>query len=372
MRRLPSVSAAFVTAFALSASQSAPAQVLDHLESFIGLDKNDPFERELKQRVLRWQFKAYKQFEFQRNRDEHRERNNFDRSTTRLRHATQFANGTNRAWTEAAFRAAISQFDTSPAMVAAFQATVPPLPSDQFQPTSRIFDVLQPDGTLTPAPPVLVSRNRHHPMNVARKQFDSAWRELLLGIGESSLIAHEDLQAIRHTLDEWREYASASLDDADWRARYQAEQHLYLLGQLISAIEDPDSREMIRRYHYGNSAAFPGGTVADLLDHVLDNDLAVQQGSTAQLILAELSHDMFRDLEAQIELALRRMEYYKLQNRFAGHIDSQRFAASIPTRDEVRSHSDVATSIERVKNIITSELNRTDTKNRAREKLAAF
>ena len=292
------------------------------------------------------------QFEHFRFADEVRERRTYARLSERLRLAKLFINGLNREWTRAGFRKAVGEIETSPETAELFQASIPPLDADQFVSNSRIFQVLTTDGSLKQPPPVLVGEAGDS-LETARMMTEKAWHEGLRRVGENTLTSYDEMLAMQEALELWNTLAQENLSRADWRSRHLGEDYLESVGLLMRAVEIPERREQLKNYYYRTGMGFGGGTVADLLDHVLTNRLSYRPGSHAQLILTELGHDMMRELDAQIELALKRVEYYKVQNKESG-LDPELYGAILPEREKRSGAGRVSTSAERLKQILTN------------------
>jgi hypothetical protein len=286
-----------------------------------------------------------------RNRDEQRERRKYKSLSERRRLASVFINGRNLPRTQAAFRAAVQQLETSPASAEVFQLSVPPLGADQFVATSSFSAVLRPDGSLAHAPPVLVGAGGQGPLDSARLEVERLWRETLQMVGSDALIPQEHVDALRRVVGRWQRLAADNFARADSLARLQGTKYLRSLTALVRAVEDPNRRRQLQSYYAGSGTAFEGGTVADLVHHVLAKNLSTQPGSRAHLIFAELGHDMLRDMDGQIQLADQRVEYYKLQNQ---GVESDRLASRprLPQRAEAPAPGNVSTSVERLRQIL--------------------
>lgn len=302
---------------------------------------------------MEFELKIFKRFEYLRNRDEQRERRTYERLSDRQRLATIFINGQNRPRTQAAFRAAVQQLETSPASAEVLLTSVPPLGAEQFVATSRFRRILRPDGSLTHAPPILVGHSGNSPLDAARVEMEDVWRQTLQLVGADSLISYDHIAAMQHALDRWKQLAAENFSRSDFFARRHGEEYLKSVGSLIKAVEDPIRREQLQSYYYGSGMAFDGGTVADLVHHVLSNNLSIRPGSSAQLILSELGHDMLRGLDGQVQLADQRVEYYKVQNKQSA-LDPKLYGAQLPQRRDGGSPGSVPTSVERLRQILTN------------------
>ena len=125
---------------------------------------------------------------------------------------------------------------------------------------------------------------------------------------------------------------------------------------LVAAAGDPKRREQLHRYYRGSGPGFDGGTVADLVNHVLANNLSVRTGSPAHVIFAELGHDMLRDLNGQVDLADQRVEYYKIQNSDA-ELDPNLYGAQLPQRQQTPGPGALTTSVERLRQLQAADPN---------------
>jgi hypothetical protein len=72
--------------------------------------------------------------------------------------------------------------------------------------------------------------------------------------------------------------------------------------------------EKLSQFLRVGDAGFPGGTVGELVRHILDNRLSVPYGSRPQLVLANLTHDMVRQVDGRMEVLEDSIERYKAQN----------------------------------------------------------
>jgi hypothetical protein len=171
---------------------------------------------------------------------------------------------------------------------------------------------------------------------------------------------------MQQALARWRRLATENLAQSDALARQRGEKYFKSVAGLIQAVENPARREQLRGYYYGEGTAFEGGTLADLVHHIQTNNLSLRPGSRAHLFLSELGHDLLRDLDAQIEVADQRIEYYKGQITQSSLDPAAHRArwpqqrdpfdvARIPQRSNIPSPGRVNTSVERLRQLRRDE-----------------
>jgi len=308
---------------------------------------------EVQLKRMKVELKAFQQFESLRHQNLQRERHKYAKLSDRKHSVEMFFNGHNVPSTQAAFRAAMQQSEMSPASADALQMSVPPLEGDQFVAASAFHEILQPDGSLTLAPPVLVGGKRNHELEAARIHLQRVWRRTLQMVGSDSTISYQDIAAMQHSLDHWQQLAAKNLAQSDSIARLRGQKYFMSVRSLIRTVEDPKRRGQLRSYYSGSGMAFEGGTVADLVQHLLNNNLSPRTGTRAHLILSELGHDTLRDLDAQCQLAEQRAEYFTVQNSQSG-LDPRLFGAHLAQWSEVSSPGRVPTSTERMEHNATA------------------
>jgi hypothetical protein len=76
------------------------------------------------------------------------------------------------------------------------------------------------------------------------------------------------------------------------------------------------------------SLSFRGGTVADLVQHIVDHRVSVRYGSRAQLLLSDLGTDLYRNLDQKIAGLEERIENLKSQSAGSGPGSRALLAAS--------------------------------------------
>jgi hypothetical protein len=302
---------------------------------------------EVELKTKKAELKAFQQFESLRHQNLQRERRKYARLSDRKQSVERFFNGHNVPSTQAAFRAAMQQSEISPGSADALQMSVPPLEGDQFVAASAFREILQPDGSLTHAPPVLVGGSRNRELEAARVELGRVWYQMLQMAGSDSTISYQDIAAMQQSLDHWQQLAAKNLARSDSLGRLRGQKYFTSVRSLIRTVEDPNRRGQLRGYYSGSGLAFEGGTVADLVQHLVNNNLSPRTGSRAHLILSEFGHDTLRDLDAQCQLAEQRAEYFTVQNS-QSRLDPAIFGAHLAQWSEVSSPGRVPTSTERM------------------------
>lgn len=272
------------------------------------------YQTRLETKWLERESNAFGRLDFGLKRDEYRARQKKTRLEGQRHQLLNFVNGLSRPWTQAHFRRSIHQLEQTPGIAQLLQCRLPALDANEFEPNGIAFQVLQADGRLTRPPVVLLAGADGGRISRCAQAFGNAWLTAAQHLAATGFVRHEQLRRLHEALEKWRRDAEADLASASWSQRYLAKKYLMACQRLLVMADDPKCRPSLETYLSEGGFGFPGGTVAELVEHVLAHHLSLLYGGRAQLTLGELAHDMLRDLDDQIAVLEDRIEHYKAQN----------------------------------------------------------
>src|SRR4029077_15629947 len=125
-------------------------------------------------------------------------------------------------------------------------------------------------------------------------------------------VKQERRQALQTALAQWRQAAEQSGSSTS-RGGSRAREFLGALDTLIAMLEHGDRRAKLQSFLKNNGFQFPGGTVKDLTQYIVDNNLSLRYGSDAQMALCEFGRDIMRALENRIASSDGKIEHLKAQ-----------------------------------------------------------
>ena len=194
-------------------------------------------------------------------------------------------------------------------MASCLTSTVPPLEAEQFLTTSVIFEMIRSDGKLAPLPAALTDKSAQSPLEQAKRLFGAAWIDVLNRVMAGEMVSRNDIHRLQEALVNWKTDAAKVLADDTLMARIHAKRYFdekRPCRWLSTSCRIPKRCEQLRQFLASGGAAFAGGTLGELAEHVLANRLAVRPGSPAQDYLARLV-GLSEGLNAQIAACDRRM-----------------------------------------------------------------
>jgi hypothetical protein len=235
-----------------------------------------------------------------RQREEAKLRADVDSLVRESKHLVSFFNGLISPQTLQAFQRAIAKFAMPKQVGQYLAASVPTLPTEEFTSDRQMFAVLDPDGSLKPAPPAVGRNAQEHSVEQARRQFVQSWDELLMSARYANRISPAQLANLEALLEAWEKAVhEESGEDGQMPRSQRSSSRLYFadLDRLVRAFESSDNTLSLftelaaRRGYY-----FAGGTCGELLEHMEKYALSVRPGSQAQQVLGELGDELGEQL----------------------------------------------------------------------------
>jgi hypothetical protein len=186
----------------------------------------------------------------------------------------------------------------------ALSSDVPPISHEEFVPTTQFARIIEPSGELQP-PPLLFEGAP----GVNASKVQTAWLPLVEHLRATGRVSAQEVESFRGAVAEFREHSGKAIRRNDSAAaRVQAKKYIVSLGSLSEALHRPRQRTQIQQYVEQGGYAFAGGSMLELIQHMLRNRVSPSNGSTAQLALAEVARPISRVLEQEIALHAERYD----------------------------------------------------------------
>jgi hypothetical protein len=201
------------------------------------------------------------------------------------------------------FWALVSVFGDRAEVYDALASEVPPISHEAFVPTSFYIQIMQPNGSLQDPPHLLESCE-----DLDASKLQSAWTTLARSLRSSGQLSAREVTDFRNCVAAYREHGTAAIQSSSLSSdRVPASDYLWSLRALADALRRPQQTAQIQHY-LEQSNSYSGGTMLDLLQHMLRHNLTPAQGSTAQIALAEVARPINRVLEQEIALHYERID----------------------------------------------------------------
>jgi hypothetical protein len=223
--------------------------------------------------------------------DEYTERLQKDRLSDLKDDAIRYSNGSTHPSYRGAFQALLALLEQTPQQSSLLYQGVPAMSASEFG-CKRSFHIVRADGTLVSPPEPLVGDSPDDPASLASRSFGGLWVEVATDVKAGQPIARERVVKLQQALTEWKAAAQGTMGRAPQSRQSAARAHLNTAEALICCLNDDERTEKLSQFLRVGDAGFPGGTVGDLVRHILDNQLSVPYGSRPQLVLANLTHDI--------------------------------------------------------------------------------
>jgi hypothetical protein len=214
---------------------------------------------------------------------------------------SRFLNGDTTPEIRERFRKTLMEFEQTPEMVRMLNARVPRVPAGDLVPTTVAVASLQSDGTLASPPPELLDRSAIGPLGVAHQAFDAAWNDVVMDLRNGVPVDRYQLAGLREALGTWRAAAEVQLRGESAVARWHVRRYFESLTSLLDTLADVKRSWQLREFVGANRSEFPGGTVAELIEYILQRNVRLRYGSDVQLTIAEFGRDLRRQLDARAQ-----------------------------------------------------------------------
>ena len=160
----------------------------------------------------------------------------------------------------------------------ALSSRVPYIAHDEFLPTSRYIEILNPNGTLKSPPPLLAGIE-----GVNESQHILAWRALVKGLYSTGQLSAVEVARFHESVAEYRRQAKDAIPHASPAiGRFPANKYLDSLGSLADALYRPQQNAQIQQYVKQGGYAYDGETMLGLIQHFVLNRVTPARGSTAK------------------------------------------------------------------------------------------
>ena len=225
------------------------------------------------------------------------------------RHVRSFASGAGDAAQEDAFSQLLRQVGAREGVAVVLQEEIPALDSDNF--VAELFcDLVSPDGQLV-EPPLRLQQGTLAPHF---ENAQTAWNDLV-EILKNGQPRAPDIVPFRESFERWNRAYRSTLDRrrADGAA-VEAFTYMKQIDGLSRALGRATDRKALSAFLGSAGHPFPGGTVGDLVKHVVDHAITVRPGSDAHVVLSKLTQEMLLEAEADLAVLEDRIEFYKQQS----------------------------------------------------------
>ena len=225
------------------------------------------------------------------------------------RHVRSFASGAGDASQEDAFSQLLRQVGAREGVAVVLQEEIPALDADNF--VAELYcDLVSPDGQMV-EPPFRLQRGTLAPLF---DETQAAWNNLveILKDGQASA---SDIVLFRESVQRWNLAYRSTLNRrrADGAA-VEAFTYMKRMDGLSRGLGRTNDRQELSAFLRSAGHPFPGGTVGDLLKHVVDHAITVRPGSDAHVVLSKLTQEMLLEAEADLAVLEDRIEFYKQQS----------------------------------------------------------
>lgn len=273
--------------------------------------ENERFD--LENRAMALELRELRRFIFQLRGDERLVRRAKAHLTSQRGELLQFMNGKHTALSAAKTRACMQQLGQSAALAELLRRPVSSVRGDEFVPTSVISAVLMADGSLVGPPTVLLRSDRKHPLAKARTAFEACWASARAELVAGRSVDFERHEALVEALARWQDAAKEVAGTASVQ-KLQARRYFEALACLTNSLTIQSREKIVRSYLQTSGFEFTGGVLADLVRHVLENELSVRYGSEPQLAIAGLGRELVAQIDSSIASLDELVEVFKGQN----------------------------------------------------------
>jgi hypothetical protein len=186
----------------------------------------------------------------------------------------------------------------------ALSSDVPSMPHEDFAPASLFIEIVQTSGELD-RPPLLLEGSEE----LDTAQLRRTWAAVAKNLHANRRPSAREVADFHGCVATYRELSAAVVKSgAPVGARVQAKKYLLALGALADALYQPVQCAQVQQYIEQSGYTFSGGSMLELVQHMLRNSVVPVHGSTAQVALAEVARPISRVLEQEIALRVERID----------------------------------------------------------------
>lgn len=243
-------------------------------------------------------------------RDARRERARLERLS---KGARAFADGSGHSAHRREFALLLQHTAETPGVRPVLEETVSPLPADAFVPPP-LFSALRDDGGLRPPLDSGLSALVRDRSDALYRTFSGEWRKLSQAVKQGDPVAERDIAALRETLGEWRQTVEPAAGRLRGSKRTALRAYFARIEQMLDEMEQSAAESEPAAFLQTGGFRFDGGTVAELVHHVLGHQLSIRRGGAAQTLfvglVARMTGKAYRDIAVHED----RIEHYKAQS----------------------------------------------------------
>lgn len=181
---------------------------------------------------------------------------------------------------------------------------------------SRVYDIVQEDGELARLPHLLAqSELCLEDEDILRQAWGQVWNETISG----SPVSYQSATELSNAAKLFYQSAMAVIDSEKKSvATHAARKYAQAVKALAERVFDEELITRVVEINENGGAGFQGGTVRDLLTHILNNQLSIKQGSTAQFELQDLAGLLKKNIDRQLTENKTELEDLKKQHHWTG------------------------------------------------------
>jgi hypothetical protein len=172
-------------------------------------------------------------------------------------------------------------------------------------------EIVEVGGALREPPQVLTRRGAGRDAYTA---FRDQWIAAAKGLKERGEVAGENAEQLQGTLAAWKVATVSLLEEKRLVQRPAAIVYFRRADALVATAFNPRQNKVLIEFLKTGGYPFRGETMGELLLHVLMNDLTLQPGCRAQILLGQLSHEMVRASNSEIAILDECIERCKAQS----------------------------------------------------------
>ena len=239
-------------------------------------------------------------------RDENAVRTEAERLVRLARSTQSYGSGAGDAAQQAAFSQLLRQVGAREGVAVVLQEEIPELDANSFV-TEPFGNLVLPDGQLV-EPPLRGALAAHF------DEVQAAWNGLVEVLADEQTRA-QDIAPFHEAVEQWNLSYRSTLD----RSRadgpgLEAFTYMKQMEALMRVLGRARDRKELSAFLRDAGHPFPGGTVGDLVTHVVNRDITVCPGSDAHVVLSKLTQEMLFEAEADLAVLEDRIEFYKQQS----------------------------------------------------------
>ena len=223
--------------------------------------------------------------------------------------APRFVNGNESADKRAAFVKLFQQVAHRPDVRDRLQQRVNTFPADNFEHHMYLRFVL-PNGELVEPPKSLTEQSKEGEGHAIFRDFRALWAATASELRADGSVPAERIDTMRRLLARW-ESVRGGIDDLPSPA---SANYLERAALLVEAIADAEQRPELVDFLREQGYPFRGGTIGELVAHVLGHSLVVRPGSGAHVALAQLTDALVEAADDEIAVLQARIETLKAQS----------------------------------------------------------